>query len=142
MKHFERESMLVEPVTKYVVRRGFTRLEAELQFYECRMDLYGFSENLGLTIAIELKLLKWRRAIKQALLYQLCADLVYIALPSDAARRVDLSQLEKSGVGLISVTSGRCWEILPPVASLLVRPHYRDFYLGFLGCETQCAYGS
>lgn len=142
MKRFERESMLVEPVAKYIMRRGFTRLESELQFYECRMDLYGFSEKLGLTIAIELKLFKWRRAIKQALLYQLCADLVYVALPSDTARRVDLGQFEESGVGLISVTSGRCWEILRPVASPLVRPHYRDFYLDFLGCETQRAYGS
>lgn len=135
MKSFERESMLVEPVTRYVTRRSFTRLEPEVQFYECRMDLYGFSRKLGLTVAIELKLFKWKRAIKQALLYQLCADLVYVALPGETVHRVDLGQLQVAGVGLISVCTDRCREVLPPVVSPLVRPHYREFYLDYLGCQ-------
>jgi hypothetical protein len=99
------------------------------------MDLYGFSRKLGLTVAIELKLFKWQRAIKQALLYQLCADLVYVAVPQETVPRVDLGQLEAIGIGLISVSAARCREILSPVASPLVRPHYREFYLDYLGCQ-------
>lgn len=127
--------MLVEPVTRYITRRTFTRLESELQFYECRMDLYGFSRKLDLTVAIELKLFKWKQAIKQALLYQLCADLVYVAVPRETLQRVDLSQLRATGIGLISVSAERCNEILSPVVSPLVRQHYRDFYLDYLGCQ-------
>jgi hypothetical protein len=132
MKHFESEWMLAEPVTRYIARRGFTRVEAELQFYDSRMDLYGFSRKLGLTLAVELKLSKWRRAIKQALRYQLCADLVYVAVPSETVGLVDLEQLRITGIGLISVTKQRCREILSPVASRYVRPHYRQHYLRHL----------
>ena len=135
MKSFERESMLIEPVIRYITRRSFTRLESELQFYEYRMDLYGFSRKLGLTVAIELKLFKWKHAIKQALLYQLCADLVYVAVPRATSQRVDLSQLQVTGIGLIGVSAERCSEILSPVASPLVRQHYRDFYIDYLGCQ-------
>ena len=136
MSRFERESMLVEPVSRYVSRRSFTRLEAELQFYERRIDLYGFSAKLGLTVAIELKLFKWRQALKQALLYQLCADLVYIAVPKETVQSVDIGQLQAHGIGLIGVSVDRCREVRSPATSQLVRPHYRDFYLEYLGCST------
>ena len=124
--------MLVDPVRRYITRRSFTQLESELQFYERSIDLYGFSRKLGLTVAIELKLFKWKRAIKQALLYQLCADLVYVAIPKESLKRVDLSQLQAAGIGLIGVSIDRCSEIISPVTSSLVRRHYREFYLDYL----------
>lgn len=127
--------MLVKPVTRYVAGRGFTRLEFELQFYESRMDLYGFSRKLDLTVAIELKLFKWKQALKQALLYQLCADLVYVAVPNETVQRIDVELLRTNGIGLIGVSAVRCREILAPITSALVRPHYRDFYLEYLGCQ-------
>ena len=68
--------------------------KVELPFYEYRIDLYGFSCEENSTVAIELKLSDWRRAVEQAMLYQLCADLVYIAMPERATKRVDLTESE------------------------------------------------
>lgn len=136
MKSFEKESLLRDPVIRYVWRRSFTRIESEVQFYEFKMDLYGFSRRLDLTIAIELKLYKWKRAFEQALLYQLCADLVFVAVPKEIVPRVDVSQLRASGIGLIGVSADRCRQILPALTSAVVRPHYRDSYLERMGCHS------
>jgi hypothetical protein len=129
MKHFERESLLLHPVEKYLCRRSFTSMQTEVQFYEFRIDLYAFSQRKDLTVAIELKLQKWKRALHQALLYQLCADLAFIALPEYVVPRVDVDQLAGSGIGLISVSAHGCKQVLEAVASPVVRPHYRDCYL-------------
>ena len=79
MVSFDQESALTDPIAAYVRRKSFRLQTRELQFYEYRIDLFAFSRLLGLTIAVEMKLLRWRRAVEQALLYQLCADKVFIA---------------------------------------------------------------
>ena len=124
--------MLFEPVKQYVSHLGFNLLESELQFYESKMDLYGFSEKLNRTIAIELKLLKWKKAIRQALRYQLCADQVYVAMPRETEHLMDLEFLKSHGIGFIGVTTSRCYEVLSPASSSIARPHYRDFYIEHL----------
>ena len=106
---FSKESQLLDPVARFAKRKGFHLQSVELPFYEYRIDLYGFSRKNNATVAIELKLNNWRRALQQTLLYQLCADLVYIAMPESSARRVDKSELESNGIGLIAVQdSGAC----------------------------------
>ena len=132
MNTFEQEYLLVEPVSKYIVRRGFTYLEEELQFFEYKIDIYCFSRKSHLAVAIELKLAKWKEALKQALRYRLCADLVYVAVPQRTATRLDPSPFQEYGVGLIKVGPNRCQEILAPVRSSYVRPHYRNFYIEHL----------
>lgn len=136
MSSFNREVMLLAPVVRYMNGKGYTSIEKELQFYECRIDLYGFSRKQGLTMAIELKLVKWRKALRQALRYQLCADLVYLAVPRETVQRVDLGQLEEHGIGLISVCPQRCRQIIPATKTPLVRPHYRDFYVDYLSLQS------
>ena len=133
MKIFEREHLMADPVIRYFASQSYTRHECELQFYDYRMDVYGFSSHLGLTVAIELKLFKWRRALKQALPYQLCADLVYLAMPQDNIHPVDLSELQYHNIGLIAVGMEGCREILPAGRTFLVQPYYRDFYVQHLG---------
>ena len=132
MTSFEQEKMLVAPVSRYMTGKGFANLKYELQFYECRIDLYGFSRRRDLTVAVELKLFKWKQALKQALRYQLCADLVYLAVPRETARRVDLHELERHGIGLISVSAHRCRQVLPARLTSYVKPHYRAFYMDLL----------
>jgi hypothetical protein len=115
---FSRESQLLEPVARFAKRKGFYLQSAELPFYEYRIDLYGFSHKRDATIAVELKLNDWRRALEQTMLYQLCADLVYIAMPERSAMRVDKAELESNGIGLIAVRdSGNC------ACVLLAKPH-------------------
>jgi len=129
---FRREQELAGPVARFLRNRAFRLQSAEVQFFEHRMDLYGYSAREDRTIAVELKLTKWSRAVEQALLYQLCSDLVYIAMPRTVVPRVDLDVLVGHGVGLIAVGDGRCWEVLVAAPSQVVRQHYRDEYLALL----------
>src|SRR5258708_15449741 len=104
---FYKESQLLEPVARFAKRKGFSLQKVELPFYEYRIDLYGFSRKSDATVAIELKLSDWRQALKQSLLYQLCADLVYIAMPESSVKRVVRAELQVNGVGLIAVLESR-----------------------------------
>jgi hypothetical protein len=133
MVSFDQESALTDPIAAYVRRKSFRLQTRELQFYEYRIDLFAFSRLLGLTIAVELKLLRWRRAVEQALLYQLCADKVFIALPLENIRRVDTDLLAQHGIGLLAVEpSGRCRMLLDAQQSTVIRPHYRETYVELL----------
>ena len=133
MVSFDRESAMFDPIASYVRRKSYRWQERELQFYEYRIDLFAFSRVLALTVAIEMKLTRWRRAVEQAILYQLCADRVFVAMPEGRIDRVDTSLLRQHGIGLLAVQpSGRCREVLVPQQSLVIRPHYRDTYIDLL----------
>ena len=106
-------------------RKGFRWQERELPFYEYRIDLYGYSRPTRMTLAIELKLHDWKRALQQTLIYQLCADLVYAALPRrNVAPRV-LSSFREAGLGIIAVDDyRRCRVVLNPLRSCEVLEQY------------------
>jgi hypothetical protein len=130
---FNKEALLLEPVAAYFRRKGFKWQQEELPFYEYRVDLYGVSGLNKQTIAIELKLYKWQRAFEQAILYQLCADHVYIAMPVSSIERVDTNLLENHGIGLLAVgRSGRCHQVLASKQSTVVRSNYKDVYVSML----------
>jgi hypothetical protein len=127
-----READLLAPISGYTRRQGYTRQSAELPFYEYRIDLYGLSGQTGRTIAVELKLYKWQRALEQALLYQLCADFVLIAMPEQNLSRVNVDEVALHGIGLIGVGSDRCRLELPARQSSEVREHYKRYYVELL----------
>jgi hypothetical protein len=130
MQTFLRESALLEPVRGNLRRRGYLRTRDEVQFFEYSVDLYGYAAKRDATTAVELKLDRWRRAFVQALIYQLCADFVYLALPARTAERVDLPLLERHGLGLIAVHPGlRCTVPLEARQSTVIMPSYREFYI-------------
>ena len=107
---------------------------SEVPFFEYRIDFFGFSTSLDQAVAVELKLRKWRRAFQQALLYQLCAEYVYIAVPSMTAMRVDEVLLVEHSIGLIEVQdSGRCVQRVEAKKSSMVRPHYREWCISYGG---------
>jgi hypothetical protein len=133
MVSFDRESAMLDPIAAYVRRKSYRWQERELQFYEHRIDLFAFSRALALTVAVEMKLTRWRRAVEQAVLYQLCADHVFVAMPEGRISRVDTKLLCRLGIGLIAVeVSGRCREIVVPQRSPVIRPYYRDAYIALL----------
>jgi hypothetical protein len=128
-----KESSLLGPVTKYIKRMGFRLQVLELPFYERSVDIYGFSKITNKTIAIELKLHKWKKAIEQALLYQLCADEAYIAMPKKFIGRVNLDLLTKYGVGLISISeTGRCRKMVEAKQSSVLRIGYKNNHIDYL----------
>jgi len=120
------ESELTLPVARYFHRKGYRWQTTELQFYEYNIDIYGFSRTANLTVSIELKIKNWRRAFQQALVYQLCSDLVLMALPQETVHRVDRNLLEAEGIGLLSVhRNNRCQVILRPRPSPIVCENYK-----------------
>lgn len=127
------EASLAAPVVRYLRRCGFRFSQQEVPFFEHRVDVYACNRKLKTTVAVELKLNNWKRALQQALLYQLCADLVFVALPSSSAHKVDRALFEKHGVGLITISdNNRCSQALKPAPSGVVKPHYRSVYFGLL----------
>jgi len=130
MPTFRNESALLEPVRGNLRRRGYRRQRSEVQFFEYSMDLYAYAAAKKTTTAVELKLARWMRAFEQALIYQLCADFVYLALPMPSAERVERALLARHGVGLIAVHPGpRCVVLLEAQQSTVIMPSYRDFYV-------------
>ena len=120
---FALERDLLEPTSRFLREESYWLQREETPFYEQRMDLLVYSPSRDLTIAVELKLERWKRAVEQALLYQLCADRVYIAMPETAAGRVDRSRLREHQIGLIEVRRSGCKVLLEAKASRELRVH-------------------
>jgi hypothetical protein len=127
------EASLLAPVSRFVRGRGFDKQREEVRFYEYRIDLYGYAMRSDLTVAIELKLTDWKKAVQQALVYQLCADKVYVAMPQESCLKADRRVLEQFGIGLIGITlKNRCFEMIAPKSNSELRSHYREEYIAVL----------
>ncbi len=133
------ESGLLGPVATYMRRKGFRFQYPELPFYEYSIDLYAYSQLKNLTVAVELKLYDWHRAFEQALLYQLCSDWVFVAMPKRSFERIDLALLARHRIGLLTVSDlGRCHQRLAPAYSKVVRSQYRNEYIEILKKVNSC----
>lgn len=98
------ECELLAPVSRYLDSIGCTVVFSELSFFDRGIDVYGIKYSRPkLSYAVELKLTDWRKAVKQAAIYQLCCDFSYVALPARTAQIVDPLLFRQSGVGLIIV---------------------------------------
>ena len=134
-----KESALVSPVLTYMRRLGYRFQAEELGFYDYRIDIYAYSRSKNATVAIELKLHKWRRAVHQALIYQLCSDFVFIAMPVSAIRSIDQTLLEEHGIGLLAIDGlVRCRRILEARRSSELRLHYRDKFIELMSKGPAC----
>ncbi len=131
---FPRYEMDMLPcVTKFLRNRSYRFQSTEVPFYEYRIDVMAYSKTENACVAVEMKLLKWRRALQQALIYQLCSEYSFVALPKKTIERVDLDLLKECGVGVIAVyPSGTCREFLSPRKSTELRNHYREMYIDSL----------
>jgi len=103
MHPFYREIELFKPVSDYFISQGYT-IRREVRIGYCRADLIACKQNE--VIAVELKLRDRKKAIVQALNYQIGADYVYLAFPlqhSLTVLRKAEHQLKKQGIGLLVV---------------------------------------
>jgi hypothetical protein len=120
------ECDLTDNVKRFFKNRGFRFQKNELQFFEYNIDVYCYNRRQEKTIAVELKVHNWKRAIQQGTIYQLCSDYVYIAMPEETIKRIDRKKLETKGIGLICIyKNGRCVEILEPQISPELNHNYR-----------------
>jgi hypothetical protein len=70
-----------------------------------RIDVVLASKITDKIIAIEVKISKWKQAMRQALNYQLAADESYVAILEKHANSINLQEFNKLGIGLIAVNS-------------------------------------
>ena len=139
MQTFRTEAYLTDPVSRHLRRRRFRDLFLQAPFYEYPIDIFGFSQFDDLCIAVELKLARWERAFEQALIYQLCADYAFVAMPKQAFEQIPLARFEEHGIGLISVSGAGCNVIIPAQRSSVVQEFYRTNLIQLLqeqSCRT------
>jgi|GEM_PF-812989 len=116
------------PVRRFLKDEGYNRVIRELAFFDRSIDMYGVSwGDEDRTIAVELKLRKWQKALHQAALYQLCSDYSYVAMPKKVAQTlVEHEDFKTAGVGILAVdTISKAVEVLlPAVLSTKAKGHY------------------
>jgi hypothetical protein len=122
------ERDLWHPVRRFLKGEGYTRIIRELAFFDRSIDMYGVAwGGEDKTIAVELKLTKWQKALHQAALYQLCSDYSYVAMPKKVAQTlVEHEDFKAAGIGILSVdTASKAVEIvLPALLSTQAKGHY------------------
>lgn len=126
MREIKKEKELLKPISNYLKDEGYALQMAEACFFDYAIDLYGYSEKKRKCVAIELKLHDWKKALKQALIYQLCADYVYVAFPESSLRKVQVSAFSEFGIGFIAVSPGRCRRVLKAEKSIEIMSHYKS----------------
>jgi hypothetical protein len=118
------ELALFPPVADALAKDGYTSWR-DVSFLGSWIDLYARTE-AGQTIAVELKVADWRRALAQARLLCNGAHAVYIALWAPYVHRAMTENaqalLTGAGVGLLSV-NGNCAVKLEPAAN---EPRYLE----------------
>ena len=82
------------------------------------------------TIAVELKLRKWQKALQQAALYQLCSDYSYVAMPKKVAQSLERKPFRAAGIGILAVdlASKTVEVVLPALLSQQAKGHYIGAY--------------
>ena len=107
---------------------GCRRVFGEVPYETKRVDLVFSSLQFRYLWAAELKLCKWRVALKQAALNQVFANLSYVALPNYIVQRLSESELaifHRYAVGLLSVSHSEASVVLESRPTEFLR---REFY--------------
>lgn len=107
-----REMELYSPVMGLFKEAYF--ITSEVPLGPKRIDLVCASEDLGKIIAVEVKVKNWKKAIRQALTYQLCADETYVAIHQRYSNSIERQKFEDLGIGLIIVKTDKHAEIAIP----------------------------
>jgi hypothetical protein len=83
--------------------------------YEAAKELSSWKSDI---VAVELKMKRWGRAVRQAERYKEFADSVHVVMPNEGAQNAmdNLMSFREKGVGLSVVHEGRERAVLPGVA--------------------------
>lgn len=100
-----KEADFIRPIQQLFPKSKYQML-SEVPFNGKHIDLLFLSKETRKLIAIEMKVKKWKRALRQAAVYQLCANMVYIALWCDHINEDNKEEITNRGLGLISIERG------------------------------------
>ncbi|MFQ5871022.1 MAG: hypothetical protein ACE5IJ_05395 [Thermoplasmata archaeon] len=98
----EREQNLVDRL-EAMLRGGGYEVHREVRLLTRYIDLVARAPHGGTVLAVEAKVRNWREGLRQALVYRLAADRVFLAVSSQYAHRVNHDLLRSYGIGLITV---------------------------------------
>ena len=135
-----RESCMYAPVRRYLC--GDYVVRKQVKIGSKIVDLFAASKTTGETVAIELKVENWQRALKQAATYQVFAQFSYVALHRSrvASALKHENWFRQLGVGLMSVRKDVQVHI-PPCESTFVNretdSRMRELLLGRVGKEIE-----
>lgn len=97
-----KEITLQKICREYFRKKGLLTQE-EVPFLLKVADILCFDEYTAECVAVEVKVRDWKKALKQALVYQMMADRAYIALSYKYIKNVDCELLKEKKIGLISI---------------------------------------
>ena len=120
-----REAELLPPLVHHFESRGF-RAFSEVPVAGRRADLVAVSDDA--ILAVEVKLSRWRQALRQAIAYELWADEAYVALPFPRALAAlrHRHRFDAEGVGLLAVLDGDVRAFVPAAPSMRRFPALAD----------------
>ncbi|MGD0018252.1 MAG: hypothetical protein ABSD62_03280 [Candidatus Limnocylindrales bacterium] len=111
-----REQEVVEAVVCFIDTMGFDHVR-EFPLLGKVADVYGFRRDLDVSLAVECKERDWRRAIRQAVAYQVAADLVFLAMPARHVTDNVTREMRCRGIGVISVGQDGATVVVVPARS-------------------------
>ncbi len=132
------ETVIVAKCSKHFAGKGYA-VTAEVPIGRKVADLYCVHRQSGECVAVEAKLRDWPAAVTQALVYQLGADRVFIAMPADVVGRVRLEELATHGIGLLSVSEKKVRLVLDAEQSAVRRPMFVQRAVSVLGAKASVA---
>jgi len=127
-----KEAELVKPTTEFLAALGY-RAYSEVPFLYRLVDLYAVDDKRR-TVAVELKINNWQRALRQARTCLLAADAVYVGL-SERYVSPPLAHSEMFaalGIGLLSIGTERVTVLVGPVQSPYAEAGFKEDVLLYL----------
>ncbi len=114
------EDDLKQIFVNYLKKNNFC-FRTEVGMLECRIDVVGKKKRK--LYAYELKIEHWKKAIQQAILYQLFADYSCIVMYKENLHRLRIKKCQDLGLGVFSLDSkGHLSCILQPKKSTIINP--------------------
>lgn len=119
------EDSLKEDVKAHFFSLGYRCHLEQVPFLSRLIDLCFYGPESGKILSVELKVKNWRDAIRQARVYQLCSDEVYVVMHPSFAHRANTELFQQFGIGLLAF-DGCCQTYVAASRSPLVKERLRD----------------
>lgn len=94
------EKNMVKKVYDYFETRGYQTF-IEVPILRKTIDLLAFNKKNS--VAVELKVKDWYRALQQVLTHQILVDYAYVAIWHEYLHRINVERFKQLGVGIINV---------------------------------------
>ncbi len=120
----ESEQNLVDRI-EVMFRRGGYEVQREVQLLTRYIDLVARAPESGTVLAVEAKVRNWREGLRQAIVYRLAADQVFLAVSTRFVHRVNHDLLSSFGIGLIAV-DGQAEIVMPAEGSEVIHKSLQD----------------